>query len=179
MLTKLTIDLLLATFTIICFCSAEDGPIDFEKPIIPPIGIAHPTIRLPPITFHTITPPKTFHTWPPITINPPILCLLFPSLKPCNPCTFGTPIEGITCGQGEGKCATLNGTCKVNQYDRAYCCPNEHQGCCPAVPIPIIIPSPTGLPPPLCLPACTTDAQCPIYQKCCGACRRCINATFT
>ncbi|CAF2569613.1 unnamed protein product [Rotaria sp. Silwood2] len=151
---KLIISLLLATFAIIALCAAEDNPIHVDKP----------RAALKPI-----------RTIPPIIIDPSIFCLLFPLPDRCNPCKYGQPIRNVTCGQGQRRCAANGGTCKINQYDRAYCCPNEHPGCCPlVVSSPVIIGRPS-----FCFPPCITDAQCRSYQKCCGSCRRCVNAILT
>ncbi|CAF2064818.1 unnamed protein product [Rotaria magnacalcarata] len=88
----------------------------------------------------------------------------------CNPCKFGQPLFQYPCGQGQRKCAANEGLCKVSQSDNAYCCPNEHGGCCPPVPFPINF---------LCLiPNCKNDTQCQVGQKCCRPCSRCINATL-
>ncbi|CAF3413753.1 unnamed protein product [Rotaria socialis] len=160
---KLTIQLLAATLTIICLCTAQEGPSDIVLLPVTPILIPRPTIKIPPVT-----------------INPNVLCLLFPLPNRCNPCKFGQPLQNVPCGQGQRLCASRNGTCKVNIYDRAYCCPNEHQGCCPPVVSSPIVFGPLDIPIhlPVCLPACKTDADCRIYQKCCGTCNRCTNATL-
>jgi hypothetical protein len=113
---------------------------------------------------------------PTIIINPSILCLLSPLPARCNPCKYDQPLKNITCGVGTQKCAANGGTCKFNQYDRAFCCPQEHAGCCPPIPSPPVI---LPIPPAKCIDRCTTDAQCKDYQKCCGDCRRCVNATLT
>ena len=150
------------SLSVILFCAAQDGPIELEPPEIPPIKNS---IDIQPIGLPTIKP---ILIWPSI-------CLLKPMPQGCNPCRFGQPLTGVICGRGEQNCTALGGTCKVNQYDRAYCCPREHPGCCPSIGSPIII-----LPDPnLCRPTCATDAQCPRHQKCCGSCRRCLNATLT
>ncbi|CAF3543986.1 unnamed protein product [Rotaria sp. Silwood1] len=155
---KLIIRLLLTTLVIISLCTAQDDPIEIEKPSI---------IRIP------------IQTIPPIIINPNILCLLFPLPDRCNPCKYGQPLKNIVCGQGNRECEANNGTCKVNRYDKVYCCPNEHPGCCPTVlPPPVTIPLPNGNFP-LCIPTCSTDTQCKSYQKCCGNCKRCVNVTIT
>jgi hypothetical protein len=113
---------------------------------------------------------------PPIIINSIVLCLQNPLPARCNPCKYGQPITTMPCGQGQEKCAASGGICKVNQYDKAYCCPNEHPGCCPATS-PVITPlSPINLS--ICIPTCKTDDQCKDYQKCCGSCPRCVNATL-
>lgn len=149
--------LLLAIFGAVFLCNAQDEPFEIPKPEI--LEIPDLPIRIPTI--------------PPIIINPNILCLVSPLPARCNPCKYGQPITGITCGRGEQKCAANGGTCKVNQFDRAYCCPNEHRGCCPPVPsLPVLVP------PSFCFPTCKTDAQCKVYQKCCGSCPRCVNATL-
>ena len=154
---------LIVSLGVIIVCVAQDGPIELEPPQIPPI---ENPILIPPIQLPTIKP---IIIWPSI-------CLLTKMPNGCNPCQYGQPLTGVTCGRGERNCSAIGGTCKVNQYDRAYCCPQDHPGCCPAVTIPIIIlPNPTSL----CIPTCTTDAQCPYHQKCCGSCRRCANATLT
>ncbi|CAF1500755.1 unnamed protein product [Rotaria magnacalcarata] len=169
-MNKLSVQLLVATFTIICLCTAQEDPTVIDLPIISPIVIPRPTIKLPGPTIK----------FPPVTINPYVLCFVFPLPNRCNPCKFGQPLQNVPCGQGQNLCASHNGTCKVNIYDRAYCCPNERQGCCPPVAsTPIVLANPSiTINLPLCRPACRTDAECPTYQKCCGSCSRCANATF-
>ncbi len=88
----------------------------------------------------------------------------------CNPCQYGQPLLNITCGKGSGKCATAKGLCKINSADKAYCCPNEREGCCP--------PRTSTIGP--CYALCTHDYDCKVGQKCCGGCPRiCQNATST
>ena len=163
--------LLLAILGAVFLCNAQDDPFEIPKPEIPPIGNEVPEIPEIPIRIPTI--PIKFPTISPIIINPNIFCFLSPLPARCNPCKYGQPIAGITCGQGEQKCAANGGTCKVNQFDRAYCCPNEHRGCCPSVASPFV-PVLSSF----CFPTCRTDAQCEVYQKCCGSCPRCVNATL-
>lgn len=172
MMKQFNVFLLVTIFGLLFLCNAQDDPIDIPIPEIPPLGELVPEI--PRFTIRPITFPRIIPTISPIIINPELLCALSPMPAKCNPCKFGQPIAGITCGRGERKCATNGGTCKINQYDRAYCCPNEHRGCCPSVPF-----SPIVIQPVLCFPTCQTDAQCKDYQKCCGNCRRCVNATLT
>ena len=164
--------LLVAIFGILFLCNAQDGPFEIEKPEIPPLGEEIPDISR--LTIQPFTIPRIFPTVSPIIINPDIFCALVPLPARCNPCKYGQPITGITCGRGERKCAVNGGTCKINQYDRAFCCPNEHRGCCPPVAF-----SPVVITPAFCFPTCQNDAQCKSYEKCCGSCRRCVNATIT
>ncbi len=160
MMNKFTILVSIVAFALIFVCNAQDDPFEIPEPEIPPIKNQIPdfaSLQIPTI--------------PPIIINPTGPCSLVPLSARCNPCKYGQPLTGIPCGQGQNQCAASGGTCKVNRYDRAYCCPKEHRGCCPPVPSPPVV-----FPLPLCFPTCTTDAQCENHQKCCGSCRRCVTA---
>ncbi|CAF4727810.1 unnamed protein product [Rotaria sp. Silwood2] len=88
----------------------------------------------------------------------------------CNPCVFGNPIWNVTCGGGDRQCAFKGGICKHNPWtDKVYCCPNEHEGCCPYTPNLIF----------LCFPRCNSDSNCKEGEKCCGKCpRRCVDAVI-
>ncbi|CAF0872633.1 unnamed protein product [Rotaria sordida] len=101
-------------------------------------------------------------------INSKPSCLIYPLPAMCNPCKYGQPIKGVVCGQGSGACALKDGICKMNQYDKIYCCPYEHARCCP-----------TEYSSSKCKLQCTTDAQCKSSEKCCGKfCRRCVPAIY-
>ncbi|CAF0926632.1 unnamed protein product [Rotaria sp. Silwood1] len=151
---KLILHLLLATLTIVALCAAQDDRIKIDKR------------RAIPIATRTV---------PPIVIGSKTFCLRFPFSPRCHPCKYSQPIRKAICGQGQSRCELLGGTCKFNQYERAYCCPYEHRGCCPLV---IYFPIITGRPPICRSPQCRTDAQCKNYEKCCGICRQCVNATL-
>lgn len=89
----------------------------------------------------------------------------------CNPCKFGQPLFEYPCGQGQNSCVPNGGLCKVSNSDDAYCCPNEHPGCCPPISSPRVV---------LCFkPNFQTDAQCEVGQKCCGPCLACVNVTIS
>ena len=96
----------------------------------------------------------------------------------CNPCVYGQPLEDVSCGNKENTCLSAGGLCKVHPwYDRAYCCPKEHDGCCPPMPADKVSDDPDILFP--CLPQCETDADCKQSEKCCGTCPpRCMPAVI-
>lgn len=95
----------------------------------------------------------------------------------CNPCVYGQPLADVSCGNKENACSAVGGLCKLHSwYDKPYCCPKEHDGCCPpmaADKIPdddpeILFP---------CLAQCDSDADCKDGEKCCGTCPpRCMPA---
>ncbi len=97
----------------------------------------------------------------------------------CNPCVYGQPLSNVSCGDGEQKCLSAGGLCKIHSwYDKPYCCPQENDGCCPPIPVDTI---PNNDPDILfpCLPLCYTDADCKQGQKCCGTCPpRCMSAVI-
>ncbi|CAF4137199.1 unnamed protein product [Rotaria sordida] len=135
---SLIIHLLLATFAIMSLCAADDASISSM-----PAGSTK-------------------------IINSKPSCLIYPLPAMCNPCKYGQPIKGVVCGQGSGACALKDGICKMNQYDKIYCCPYEHARCCP-----------TEYSSSKCKLQCTTDAQCKSSEKCCGKfCRRCVPAIY-
>ncbi|CAF2848348.1 unnamed protein product [Rotaria sp. Silwood2] len=90
----------------------------------------------------------------------------------CNPCVYGQPLYYISCGQGDQKCLLAGGLCKIHSwYNKPYCCPKEHEGCCPSMPAEN---TDTLFP---CVPQCYSDADCKTGEKCCGTCiRRCLKA---
>ena len=96
----------------------------------------------------------------------------------CNPCVYGQPMSNVTCGNGEKKCSTAGGSCKIDSsYDKPYCCPQENNGCCPPMPVDTVSNDPDILFP--CLPKCYTDADCKSGEKCCGTCpSRCLPAVI-
>lgn len=87
----------------------------------------------------------------------------------CNPCKFGQPDYVHLCGDydnGYRKCEPRYGTCKDSEYGNKYCCPEEDPGECPAYLLQIKM---------MCRdPNCETDFDCPIKQKCCSPCARCV-----
>ena len=97
----------------------------------------------------------------------------------CNPCVYGQPLTNVTCGNGERQCLAAGGVCKLDSYyDKPYCCPQEHNGCCPPI-APDTVPNddPEILFP--CLPKCYTDGDCKTGEKCCGTCPpRCLPAVI-
>ncbi|CAF4641887.1 unnamed protein product [Rotaria sp. Silwood1] len=152
-MNKLILRLLLTTLAIVGLHAIPGDSVDIDK------------LRTVLIPIRTV---------PPIIFDPIKYCLQFPSSTRCNPCTYGSPIIGVTCGQGQRRCEALGGTCKFNQYGIAYCCPREHRGCCPTVEYrTIIFPRPS----PFCH-RCQTDASCKPYEKCCGICRKCVPAVY-
>jgi hypothetical protein len=56
--------------------------------------------------------------------------------------------------------AINEGTCKINQCDRAYCCPDEDAGCCSAVTTPSVIISLLPYNFPLYISTCKIYSQC-------------------
>ncbi|CAF2654087.1 unnamed protein product [Rotaria sp. Silwood2] len=95
----------------------------------------------------------------------------------CNPCLYGQPLSNISCGHGERKCLAAGGICKTHSwYDKPYCCPNEHDGCCPAIPVDKIPPRDPNILFP-CFRRCSSDGDCQPGYKCCGTCPpRCLQA---
>ncbi|CAF3066769.1 unnamed protein product [Rotaria sp. Silwood2] len=99
------------------------------------------------------------------------------SIYECNPCVYGQPLSNISCGHGERKCLAAGGICKTHSwYDKPYCCSNEHNGCCPAMPVDKIPPRDPNILFP-CLRRCSSDGDCQPGYKCCGTCSsRCLEA---